>query len=131
MKESNFIRPVRPVIGVPHYVLDDTIETEQGKEQTIATIYHDFVLGRLDPSQIGGEVQYDPDGSNEIDPFNHFGLTLEETTELAERGSEAAQQVHSERLRKAKAKAEAAELEKQTKLEAELRKKIESEQKAS
>ena len=58
MKEITFIRPFRPIIGVPHYELDDTIETEQGKEQTIATIYHDFVLGRLDPSQIGGNVQY-------------------------------------------------------------------------
>lgn len=61
---------------------DQKIETEPGQSQSVLKLYQDFVLGRLDPSQIGGAPQYDAPGSEDVDPFNSFGMTLEQADAL-------------------------------------------------
>ena len=75
-----FHRPERIVIPVPHYVLDDTLETVQGKSNTVRQLYEDYVLGKLDPAQLAGGGVYDAEDATSVDPMNHFGITLEETT---------------------------------------------------
>lgn len=82
-------RPSRLLVPVEHKKLSKKIETVQGKSQSVAQLYQDFVLGRLDQSQIGGEPVYDDDDAQEVDPFNAFGVTLEETTVIADRGARA------------------------------------------
>lgn len=64
---------------------DQKIETEPGQSQSVLKLYQDFVLGRLDPSQIGGTPQYDSAAdviTEDIDPFNSFGMTLEQADAL-------------------------------------------------
>lgn len=122
-QDGVFIRPSRLIVPVLSIPLDDTLETEQGKSDTVRKLYEDFVLGRLDPSQIGGNASYDADDATEVDPLNHFGITLEESTEIAERGRSAVSEV---RKSNAKRKAEA-EAKAKAEAEAVLRKKIQEE----
>lgn len=83
---------IRPVIRVPHRKIDQTVETEQGKEQSVKKLFEDYVLGRLDPRQLGGG-SYDPDDSEEVDPYNKPGLTFEEATQISDAGRTAAKEV--------------------------------------
>ena len=87
---------VRMVVPVPHRELDDTIVTSQGLEKTVRSLYNDYVMGVLDPRQLG-QGSYDPEGSEEIDPFNRFGLTFEEASEIEDAGRNAAKQVKQRR----------------------------------
>lgn len=114
-----FVRPSRMVIPVPHRKLDRTIQTEQGQERTVRQLYQDFVLGRLDVRDLGGKVQYDPDDSDEVDPMNNFGMTLEETTRIADEGRAAYKEVKQkqEQVAKKKEKELQDELERLRKLE--------------
>lgn len=114
------------VVGLPFYDLDPSWESEQGKSDSVAKLYQDFVLGRLDPSQIAGSVAYDADDASEVDPFNTFGLTLEESTAIAERGAKAKQEIETSVKAKKAAAAKAA----QEAAEAKLRKQIEEEMKS-
>ena len=120
-----FVRPSRVVIPVPHRELDRTIQTEQGQERTVRQLYEDFVLGRLDVRDLGGKVQYDPDDSDDVDPMNNFGMTLEETTCIADEGRAAYHEVKTKQEQVAKKKEQdiQAQLERLRKLEEE--KKIE------
>lgn len=76
------IRRKRHKILCNFEIPDPKIETESGQSQSVLKLYQDFVLGRLDPSQIGGHPQYDSPGSDEVDPFNSFGMTLEQADAL-------------------------------------------------
>lgn len=76
----------REVVLVPHNELDPEIVTVQNKAHSVQELYQDFVLGRLDQSQIGAAPAYDPDDSETVDPFNHFGVTLEEASEIESAG---------------------------------------------
>ena len=59
-----FSRLPRLVVPVPHYELDQTVEIVQGGERTVRQLFEDYVLGRLDMRDLGGNVQYDPDDSS-------------------------------------------------------------------
>lgn len=87
-EKINFGLIVRPVIAVPHRQIDQTVETEQGKEQSVRKLFEDYVLGRLDPRQLGGG-NYDEEGSEEVDPLNKPGLTFEEATQISDAGRKA------------------------------------------
>lgn len=83
---------VRMVIPVPHRELDNTIVTSQGCEKSVRSLYEDYVMGVLDPRQLGAG-SYDPDGSDDVDPFNTSGLTFEEATAIEDAGRNAAREV--------------------------------------
>lgn len=83
------------LIPVPLRKIDQTVEVVQGKSDTVAKLFQDYVLGRLDPSQIGGSPVYDPDGSDEVDDFNHFGLELEDVTKIGDKGKTARQEIEN------------------------------------
>ena len=104
INENVFVRPSRMLIPVPHRNLDCTIQTEQGQEKTVRQLYEDFVLGKLDVRDLGGKVQYDPDDSDDVDPMNNFGMTLEETTRIADEGRAAYQEVKTKQEQAAKKK---------------------------
>lgn len=53
-------------------------------------------MGTLDPRQLGAG-SYDPDGSDELDPFNTSGLTFEDATEIEDAGRNAASEVKQRR----------------------------------
>lgn len=94
-----FNRPLRMSVSLSFEVPDKTIVTEPGMSQSVQKLYQDFVLGRLDPSQIGNNPVYDsPDGmiTEGVDPFNSFGMTLEE--------ADALRQTSESEVRKAKKK---------------------------
>lgn len=86
----------RPVIAVPYREIDQTIETVQGQERSVKQLYEDYVLGKLDPRQLGGG-DYDDDASDDVDPFNKSGLTFEEATEIADAGRAAANEMKRSR----------------------------------
>lgn len=108
---ENFVykRFPKMIVPVSHVVLDDTIETSQGEERTVRMLYEDYVLGRLDVRDLGGLVQYDPDDATECDPLNQFGVTLEESTRIADAGVNAkkdiAQHIMKRKAEEAAAKA--------------------------
>lgn len=87
----------RPLVAVPHRHIDQTIETVQGKSDTVQKLYQDYVLGKLDMSQIAGSPVYDAEGSDVVDDFNHFGVTLEEATAIEDRGRAAAREIDAAR----------------------------------
>lgn len=91
-----FERIVRMVVPVPHRSLSDKIETVQNQGQSVKNLYDDYVLGRLDPRQLGGG-EYDPDDSEEIDPLNTSGLTFEEATQISDAGRRAAAEMKQRR----------------------------------
>lgn len=91
-EKINFGLIVRPVIAVPYRQIDQTVETEQGKEQSVRKLFEDYVLGRLDPRQLGGG-NYDEEGSEEVDPLNKPGLTFEEATQISDAGRKAFDEV--------------------------------------
>lgn len=88
-----FVNRDKLLIPVPVRKIDQTIEVVQGKSETVAKLFQDYVLGRLDPSQIGGSPVYDPEGSDEVDDFNHFGLELEDVTKISDKGKTARQEI--------------------------------------
>lgn len=88
-----FVNRDKLLIPVPVRMIDQTIEVVQGKSETVAKLFQDYVLGRLDPSQIGGSPVYDPEGSDEVDDFNHFGLELEDVTKISDKGKIARQEI--------------------------------------
>lgn len=80
-----FKRKELPQIELSFETPDQTIEVEPGKAQSVQKLYQDFVLGRLNPSDIGNAPVYDsPEGhiTEELDPFNSFGMTLEQADAL-------------------------------------------------
>lgn len=105
---SVFIPVRKMIVPVKHVVLDDTIETSQGEEKTVRQLYEDYVLGRLDVRDLGGLVQYDSDDATECDPLNQFGVTLEESTRIADAGASAkrdiAQHIANKKAEEAAAK---------------------------
>lgn len=117
--ENMFVRVERMMVPVPHRELDRTIQTEQGQERTVRQLYEDFVLGRLDVRDLGGKVQYDPEDSDQVDPMNNFGMTLEETTRIADEGRAAYKEVKQKQVQVAKKKEQdiQAQLERLRKLE--------------
>lgn len=118
----------RFVIVVPHRKIDDqTIETEQGKSHTVAELYQDYVLGKLDPSQLAGSPVYDDDDSDDVDPLNHFGVTLEESTRISDAGTQAAGEVATHQKKKKAEAAAAAAAKAEEELKAKLRAEIEAE----
>lgn len=125
--KSLAFRPVRQFVPVPALVIDDHQETVPGLSDTVQKLYSDFVLGKLDPSQIGRSVVYDDENALDVDPFNKFGLTLEETTEIAERGTQAAAEVTRQRAEADRLKQEEAAKKQQEELKNQLRKEIEDE----
>lgn len=76
------LRVRRPVILCTFEDVSDEILVVPGKSSSVKKLYEDFVMGRLDPSQIGGEPVYDKPDSNDVDPFNTFGLSLEQVDAL-------------------------------------------------
>lgn len=82
----------RPVIAVPYREIDQTIETVQGQERSVKQLYEDYVLGKLDPRQLGGG-NYDDDSSEDVDPFNQPGLTFEEASQIVDAGRNAANEI--------------------------------------
>lgn len=90
---------------------DPTLVTVRGKAQSVQQLYQDFVLGRLDPRQIGGG-SYDPEGSEEVDPFNNFGMTLEEADELRQRSESEVSEARKRKQTVANAPAEQRNVEK-------------------
>ena len=85
-----------PIIAVPHRKIDLTVETVQGQEKTVKSLFEDYVLGRLDPRQLGGG-DYDDDDSDEVDPLNNFGVTLEEASRIGDAGRHAAKEIETQR----------------------------------
>lgn len=81
-------RKIKPTVSMRFEDVDQTLITEPGKSQSVQKLYQDFVLGRLDPTQIGGTPQYDSEGSEEVDPFNSFGLSLEQADALRQKSEE-------------------------------------------
>lgn len=104
--QNVFVRPTRMIIPVPANDLDPHELTEQGKSDTVAKLYQDFVLGKLDPTQIGGNVTYDPEDATAVDPYNHLGLTFEETSDILEQGEAAGEEIKSKVAAHRKAKAD-------------------------
>lgn len=88
--------------------VDPTIITEPGKSSSVLKLYQDYVLGRLDPSQIGNAPSYDPEGSEEIDPFNSFGMTLEDADALRQAHEETIRNEQKKQTEKTVANAKAA-----------------------
>lgn len=119
------IKP-RLSVPVPHRKLDNTVETVQGQEQKVSDLFQDYVLGRLDPSQLGGAV-YDSDDAEEVDPFNTFGLTLEEATRIEDQGRQAHEDLKSKRKKEQEDRSKS----ERDKLKEDLRKEIEEEMKKS
>lgn len=105
--EFQFRRKKRPVISMTFEDVDPTILTEPGKSQSVQKLYQDFVLGRLDPSQIAGSPQYDPEGSDEVDPFNSFGMTLEDADALRQTSEESVRNARKKQAEKTVANASA------------------------
>lgn len=87
-----FERITRMVVPVDHRKIDDTEVTEQGKEQKVSKLFEDYVLGRLDLRQLGGG-SFDAESSEEVDPFNDFGITFERMSEISDAGRKAAAEV--------------------------------------
>lgn len=87
-----YVRPVRMVVPVTHRDLSDEIETVQGKEQTIKSLYDSYVAGTLDPRTLGGG-SFDEEGSDEVDPLNTLGLTFEEASQIEDAGRHAAKEI--------------------------------------
>lgn len=69
---------------------DPTIEVEPGQAQSVEKLFNDYVLGKLDPRQIGGGTFDSEEGkvTEDVDPFNSFGMTLEQADELRRRSEE-------------------------------------------
>lgn len=123
-----YARGKRLIVSVSHRKIDDqTIETEQGKSHTVAELYKDYVLGKLDPSQLVGSAVYDEDGSDDVDPLNHFGVTLEESTRISDAGTQAAGEVATHQKKKQAEAAAAAAAKAEEELKAKLRAEIEAE----
>lgn len=76
------IRVRRPVVLSTFEEVSDEILVVPGKSSSVKKLYEDFVMGRLDASQIGGDPMYDKPDSTEVDPFNTFGLSLEQVDAL-------------------------------------------------
>lgn len=100
MKQNYFVRPERLIVPVKHIILDGLIETSQGEERTVRMLYEDYVLGRLDVRDLGGHVQYDFDDATEVDPLNQFGVTLEESTRIADAGAVAKRDIAQQIMKK-------------------------------
>lgn len=79
---AEWIRKPRIRIPSSFEICDQKIEVEYGQAQSVEQLFKDFVLGRLDPSQIGGQPVFDKPGSQDVDPFNTFGMTLEQADAL-------------------------------------------------
>lgn len=120
-------RPVRQFVPVPARFPDQSRETVSGQADSVQKLYQDFVLGKLDPRQLAGSAVYDEEDAQDVDPFNHFGLTLEETTEIAERGTQAAAEVNRRRAEANRKKQDEAVKKQQEELKNQLRKEIEEE----
>lgn len=114
---SELKRKIRPSVLMTFEEVDDTIITEPGQSESVQKLYQDFVLGRLDPSQIGGAPAYDPDGSDEVDPFNCFGMTLEQADALRQSSEAEVRKEHKKQAEKnaANALADAMQLERDPK----------------
>lgn len=82
MSKQIYMPIVRMGVSVSQLEIDQKEETEQGKAHSVRELFEDYVLGRLDPSQIGGNPSYDPEGSEEVDPFNSFGMTFEQASSI-------------------------------------------------
>lgn len=69
---------------------DPTIEVEPGQAQSVEKLFNDYVLGKLDPRQIGGGTYDSEEGkiTEDLDPFNSFGMTLEQADALRQRSEE-------------------------------------------
>lgn len=69
---------------------DQTIVTEPGQSQSVEKLFKDYVLGKLDPRQIGGGSYDSEEGriTEDVDPFNSFGMTLEQADELRQRSEQ-------------------------------------------
>lgn len=104
VKHQSF-RVRRPVILSTFEEVSDEILVVPGKSSSIKKLYEDFVMGRLDPSQIGGDPVYDPEGSSEVDPFNTFGLSLEQVDAMRQENERTIAQERKKRNRKAVANA--------------------------
>lgn len=100
-----FVPIVRPVVQVDHREIDTTLVTNQGEEQSVKKLFQDYVLGRLDPRQLAGG-DYDPEGSDEVDPMNNFGLTYEQVSDITDRGRAAAKELEQKTVANASAAAE-------------------------
>lgn len=90
--DFGFVARKRFAVQVSHRPIDTTIETEQGKDEGVAKLFQDYVLGKLDPRQIAGGV-YDDDNAEDVDPMNNFGITLEESSAIQEAGHAAATEI--------------------------------------
>lgn len=84
--------PVRVVVPVPCRLIDQHIETVQNQSDSVQKLFQDYVLGKLDPRQLAGG-SYDPEDSDEVDDFNHFGLELEDVTRIQDRGKAASEEI--------------------------------------
>lgn len=125
-KQSKFNdpRPSRGVVPVKAQEIDPTIVTEPGRSDSVAKLYQDFVLGKLDPRQIAGEGMYDDDNAQDVDPMNHFGISLEEQTSIAEAGAKATKEIREVKVKSAAAKAKKAEERLRAEIEDQVRKEM-------
>lgn len=101
------VRPKRMAVSMCFEEVDPELVTVPGKSQSIQKLYNDFVVGKLDPSQIGGAPVYDPEGSSEVDPMNTFGLTLEQVDALRQQHERTIDEERKKRGRKTVANAHA------------------------
>lgn len=83
---------IRQLVFVDHRSIDTHIETEQGAAHSVKELFEDYVLGKLDPSMISGSPSYDPEGSDDVDPFNSFGVTFEQASQIQDAGHDAYRQ---------------------------------------